>query len=99
MLCLRQGELQHEHGIHFSSRPDCFNSGVFVFKPSHETFHALVNLAQTEGSFDGVCPCRCVWPGLGRVVKPVMQSFTKRLKGAGPNGVLGPFKLCTCTVE
>lgn len=33
--------------------PDCFNSGVFVFKPSEETFKGLVKMAETEGSFDG----------------------------------------------
>nr|ACO11092.1 Glycogenin-1 [Caligus rogercresseyi] len=33
--------------------PDCFNSGVFVFKPSVETFESLVAFAQKEGSFDG----------------------------------------------
>lgn len=33
--------------------PDCFNTGVFVFKPSPETFTALVNLAVEQGSFDG----------------------------------------------
>jgi len=33
--------------------PDCFNSGVFVFKPSEETFEGLVRMAETEGSFDG----------------------------------------------
>lgn len=33
--------------------PDCFNSGVFVFKPSRETFNSLVKLAAEEGSFDG----------------------------------------------
>jgi len=33
--------------------PDCFNSGVFVFKPSQNTFDGLLNLAKTEGSFDG----------------------------------------------
>merc|ERR1719334_777127 len=33
--------------------PDCFNSGVFVFKPSEETFQGLVRMAETEGSFDG----------------------------------------------
>lgn len=33
--------------------PDCFNSGVFVFKPSLETYKALIVHAQTEGSFDG----------------------------------------------
>ncbi|KAF0287415.1 Glycogenin-1 [Amphibalanus amphitrite] len=33
--------------------PDCFNSGVFVFTPSQETFRALVQLAAETGSFDG----------------------------------------------
>ena len=33
--------------------PDLFNSGVFVFKPSSETFSSLIELAKTEGSYDG----------------------------------------------
>lgn len=33
--------------------PDCFNSGVFVYQPSLETYRALIELALTEGSFDG----------------------------------------------
>ncbi|XP_026475090.1 titin isoform X3 [Ctenocephalides felis] len=33
--------------------PDCFNSGVFVFKPSIETFNALLKLSTEQGSFDG----------------------------------------------
>lgn len=33
--------------------PDCFNSGVFVYKPSLETFKNLYELAVNEGSFDG----------------------------------------------
>lgn len=33
--------------------PDCFNSGVFVFKPSAETFQRLITFAQERGSFDG----------------------------------------------
>ncbi|KAF7490180.1 Glycogenin-1 [Sarcoptes scabiei] len=33
--------------------PDCFNSGVFVFTPSTNTFDNLVDLANREGSFDG----------------------------------------------
>lgn len=33
--------------------PDCFNSGVFVFQPSNETYNALVQTALTTGSFDG----------------------------------------------
>ena len=33
--------------------PDCFNSGVFVFKPSQETYESLLSFATSKGSFDG----------------------------------------------
>jgi glycogenin glucosyltransferase len=33
--------------------PDIFNSGVFVFVPSQDTFAALLQHSLTEGSFDG----------------------------------------------
>jgi len=33
--------------------PDCFNSGVFVFKPSMETYSAILQHATKSGSFDG----------------------------------------------
>lgn len=34
--------------------PDCFNSGVFVFKPSVDTYRSLLSFAQQPGaSFDG----------------------------------------------
>ena len=33
--------------------PDCFNSGVFVFKPSEETYAGLLQFALSRGSFDG----------------------------------------------
>lgn len=33
--------------------PDCFNSGVFVFRPSEETYRGLLQCAVTQGSFDG----------------------------------------------
>ncbi|XP_072044478.1 glycogenin-1-like [Amphiura filiformis] len=33
--------------------PDCFNSGVFVFKPSEDTYNSLLQCAVTRGSFDG----------------------------------------------
>ena len=33
--------------------PDCFNSGVFVFKPSLNTYLQLLDFALTHGSFDG----------------------------------------------
>ncbi|XP_030562521.1 glycogenin-1 isoform X2 [Drosophila novamexicana] len=35
------------------SWPDCFNSGVFVFKPSVETFNQITEFAVKNGSFDG----------------------------------------------
>lgn len=33
--------------------PDFFNSGVFVFAPSLETYRQLVKFGLQEGSFDG----------------------------------------------
>ncbi|XP_026319451.1 glycogenin-1-like isoform X2 [Hyposmocoma kahamanoa] len=33
--------------------PDCFNSGVFVFTPSADTYSRLISFAQERGSFDG----------------------------------------------
>ncbi|KAJ4428320.1 hypothetical protein ANN_24339, partial [Periplaneta americana] len=33
--------------------PDCFNSGVFVYRPSVDTFNALIKFALAKGSFDG----------------------------------------------
>jgi len=33
--------------------PDCFNSGVFVYRPSVNTFKALMSMANEQGSFDG----------------------------------------------
>ncbi|KAL1377163.1 hypothetical protein pipiens_001090 [Culex pipiens pipiens] len=33
--------------------PDCFNSGVYVYKPNLETFSSLMEYAVTHGSFDG----------------------------------------------
>ncbi|KAL8190210.1 UNVERIFIED_CONTAM: hypothetical protein K2H54_043790 [Gekko kuhli] len=36
-----------------SGWPDCFNSGVFVFRPSLETFSLLLQFANECGSFDG----------------------------------------------
>ncbi|XP_041675864.1 glycogenin-1-like isoform X1 [Drosophila eugracilis] len=35
------------------SWPDCFNSGVFVFKPSVDTFGQITEFAVKNGSFDG----------------------------------------------
>ena len=33
--------------------PDCFNSGVFVFRPNLDTYQSLLRLAEETGSFDG----------------------------------------------
>uniref|UniRef100_H3DQ39 glycogenin glucosyltransferase n=1 Tax=Tetraodon nigroviridis TaxID=99883 RepID=H3DQ39_TETNG len=33
--------------------PDCFNSGVFVFRPSNETHEKLLEFCNETGSFDG----------------------------------------------
>ncbi|RKP08416.1 glycogenin 1, isoform CRA_c [Thamnocephalis sphaerospora] len=33
--------------------PDCFNSGVFVCRPSLRTYHALMQTMSNHGSFDG----------------------------------------------
>ena len=33
--------------------PDCFNSGVFVFEPSVDTYTNLLEMAKQTGSFDG----------------------------------------------
>jgi glycogenin glucosyltransferase len=33
--------------------PDCFNSGVFVFKPNLQTYSNLLKFASERGSFDG----------------------------------------------
>lgn len=33
--------------------PDCFNSGVFVFRPSNETHEKLLQFCSENGSFDG----------------------------------------------
>ena len=34
--------------------PDCFNSGVFVFRPCMETYDKLLLCARKFGSFDGI---------------------------------------------
>ncbi|XP_041119256.1 glycogenin-1-like isoform X1 [Polyodon spathula] len=33
--------------------PDCFNSGLFVFRPSNETYNKLLQFSSEKGSFDG----------------------------------------------
>lgn len=38
--------------------PDCFNSGVFVFRPSVRTHRRLLEHAKCHGSFDGEAASR-----------------------------------------
>lgn len=33
--------------------PDCFNSGVFVYRPSLDTYSSILEFASKQGSFDG----------------------------------------------
>ena len=33
--------------------PDCFNSGMFIFRPSLQTHNRLLQWAWEHGSFDG----------------------------------------------
>ncbi|KFM73844.1 Glycogenin-1, partial [Stegodyphus mimosarum] len=33
--------------------PDCFNSGVFVFRPNDKTYNDIIQFAVQNGSFDG----------------------------------------------
>lgn len=41
--------------------PDCFNSGVFVFRPSEETYDSLLKFAMSQGSFDGKARLEQIW--------------------------------------
>ncbi|KAI4492293.1 hypothetical protein M0802_009874 [Mischocyttarus mexicanus] len=43
-------ELSAAHDVGW---PDCFNSGVFVFRPSQQTFASITAFAAAKGSFDG----------------------------------------------
>lgn len=40
--------------------PDCFNSGVFVFRPSTITYANLLDHALQHGSFDGNASEHCL---------------------------------------
>ncbi|XP_047915273.1 glycogenin-1 isoform X2 [Anser cygnoides] len=40
--------------------PDCFNSGVFVYRPSIETYNQLLQFATEKGSFDDPIIGRCI---------------------------------------
>ena len=46
-------EREEFSAAHDAGWPDCFNSGVFVFRPSDETYQSLLQFATSHGSFDG----------------------------------------------
>jgi glycogenin glucosyltransferase len=57
-LCVKPVDELFEEREEFSAAtdvgwPDCFNSGVFVFVPSCDTYSKLVDFAVRHGSFDG----------------------------------------------
>lgn len=60
--------------------PDCFNSGVFVFRPSVETFNNLIQFAVEKGSFDGGC-----WSSFSRVINLIVLFL------GGDQGLLNHF--------
>lgn len=48
--------------------PDCFNSGVFVFRPSNETHEKLLAFCAENGSFDGETQPSLLSPILSLIV-------------------------------
>lgn len=61
--------------------PDCFNSGVFVFRPSIDTYGRILQLCSESGSFDGelfLYPGYvCVWVCVGRYVREPGDTTTR----------------------
>lgn len=55
--------------------PDCFNSGVFVFRPSNETHEKLLAFCSENGSFDGE---RHLFPPFLSVFRCLSRSHLKR---------------------
>lgn len=49
--------------------PDCFNSGVFVFRPSEETHRGLLQCAVTQGSFDGMSNVNNIYQNVIKILK------------------------------
>ncbi|TRY58947.1 hypothetical protein DNTS_033920 [Danionella cerebrum] len=56
--------------------PDCFNSGVFVFRPCNETYGKLLTACSENGSFDG---------------NPKVHCFSFGFSSGGDQGVLNSF--------
>ncbi|XP_063870569.1 glycogenin-1-like isoform X3 [Scylla paramamosain] len=57
MLCVQNADELFSHpeltAVCDIGWPDCFNSGMFVFAPSHDTYTRLLQHAESSGSFDG----------------------------------------------
>ena len=47
-------EREEFSAAHDAGWPDCFNSGVFVYRPSDKTYESLLQFALSQGSFDGI---------------------------------------------
>ena len=56
--------------------PDCFNSGVYVYTPSQDTYSKLVTFAQQQGSFDGKSP-DCGWENSALVELMALSIFSR----------------------
>ncbi|XP_071551284.1 glycogenin-1 isoform X4 [Panulirus ornatus] len=57
MLCVQNPDELFSHpeltAVTDIGWPDCFNSGMFVFVPSRDTYAKLLRVAEEKGSFDG----------------------------------------------
>lgn len=53
--------------------PDCFNSGVFVFSPSKETYEKLLAFCGENGSFDGERDPSVFWSWLVAIRRLVLM--------------------------
>jgi len=63
--------------------PDCFNSGVFVFRPSNDTYASLLQFALTTGSFDGTLYTRLL---RHRSLRNFLHRVRKKRNPLGRNG-------------
>lgn len=70
--------------------PDCFNSGVFVFKPSADTYGKLLQFADTVGSFDGEINnlyCHNHWSNLSFYFQVATKVYLINSSRTGPQGM------------
>ncbi|TKS86880.1 Glycogenin-1 [Collichthys lucidus] len=64
--------------------PDCFNSGVFVFRPSNETHEKLLAFCSENGSFDVGCPTHtCLQKGGAAVASCICLQVIIKIVGYG----------------